>query len=233
MSDNNMDAVDGITRVGRVEGEVLVGKDADEAYLQELADLTDRKLHEHRLQYADGPLLEARQAVEELLIAMREDITREGLRDTPTRVARWYDEHFNRAEPVLTTFENEGTDEMVIQCGIPFYSLCEHHMVPFFGTAVVAYIPSRRIVGLSKLARLVQYHARGLQTQERITHNISEALEILEPHGIGVLLRARHLCMEMRGIKTIGAETVTSDLRGVLREEPSARAEFLTLARGR
>lgn len=169
--------------------------------------------------------------IRHLLGALGQDVEREGLQDTPKRVAKFYAQVM-RPEPVnLTTFKNEGMSEMIIQTGIPFYSLCEHHMVPFFGTAVVAYVPRDRIVGLSKLARLVQYHAAGLQNQERITHNVALALEALEPLGIGVLLKARHLCMEMRGIKVAGAFTTTSDLRGVLREESSARAEFLSLAR--
>lgn len=171
-------------------------------------------------------------AVTHLLEALGEDTSREGLLETPARVAKFYREHFDREPVKLTSFENEGTDELIIQTGIPFYSLCEHHMVPFFGTGVVAYLPGKRIVGLSKLARLVQYHASGLQNQERITGAVADALSELEPRAVGVVLKARHLCMEMRGVKTQGAETITSDLRGLLRENAALRAEFLSLARG-
>lgn len=169
-------------------------------------------------------------AITYLLAGLGEDISREGLRDTPARVAKFYREHIEREPVVLTSFQNEGIDELIVQTGIPFYSLCEHHMVPFFGTATVAYLPGERIVGLSKLARLVQYHARGLQNQERITTQVADALEALEPKAIGVILRARHLCMEMRGVKTQGAQTATSDLRGALRTNQALRMEFLSLA---
>ena len=166
-----------------------------------------------------------------LLAALGEDTNREGLLETPTRVAKFY-ETFLRPKPVkLTTFVNEGTDELIIQTGIPLYSLCEHHMLPFFGTACVGYLPSDRIVGLSKLARLVQFYASGLNNQERITKTIANALEAIKPKAIGVTIRARHLCMEMRGIRVPGAETITSCMRGALRDDAKARAEFLSLTR--
>jgi GTP cyclohydrolase I len=178
------------------------------------------------------PHKSVKSCIEQLLDLLGENPDREGLVNTPGRVARFYTEHFKREPVLLTTFKNEGTDELIIQTQIPFYSLCEHHIVPFFGMAAVAYLPGDRIVGLSKLARLVQYHARGVQNQERITKSVADSLEELQPKAIGVILRARHLCMEMRGVRTPGAETITSDLRGALRIDPKARAEFMTLVKG-
>jgi GTP cyclohydrolase I len=178
-----------------------------------------------------GPMIKDK--VRELLQALGQDLTREGLVQTPARVARFY-EAFLHPEPfTFTTFANEGgSDELIVQTGIPYYSLCEHHLLPFFGTAIVAYIPGDRIVGLSKLARLVQHTAAGLQNQERITAAIAERLmSELEPKGAGVVLRARHLCMEMRGVKAAGTETLTSSLQGVLRTHGATRQEFLELAK--
>jgi GTP cyclohydrolase I len=121
---------------------------------------------------------------------------------------------------------------MVVVKDIPFYTHCEHHMTPFFGTATVAYIPDGKIVGLSKLARVVDAFARRLQVQERLTNQIADALQDnLKPKGVGVVVTARHLCMESRGIQQQGHETITSALRGVMRDLPEARAEFLNLAR--
>jgi len=148
------------------------------------------------------------------------------------RVARFYEAFLNPPPVMFTTFENEnGADEMIVQKGIPFYSLCEHHMLPFFGTAVVAYIPDKRIVGLSKLARCVQFESSALQNQERITQQVCRrVMQELHPKGVGVVLTARHMCMEMRGVKAAGAETVTSSLHGAFKEDPRTRTEFLTLA---
>lgn len=164
---------------------------------------------------------------------------REGLRETPARAAAAWDfwtrgYHKDPAE-VLKTFEDggEGYDEMVIVKDIAVYSKCEHHMADIFGTATIAYIPNGRIVGLSKLSRLVDVFARRLQTQERITVQIADALnDNLQPLGVGVVLRCRHMCMESRGICKQGHETVTSALRGALKDEASARREFLALANG-
>jgi GTP cyclohydrolase I len=170
-------------------------------------------------------------ATRDLLSALGEDPAREGLRDTPARAARFWREQMVPHEFTLTTFVNEGIDEMVVQAGIPFYSLCEHHLVPFFGTATVAYVPGARLVGLSKLARTVQHHARGLQTQERITSLVAATLtEKLSPKGVGVLLRARHLCMEMRGARVAGAATTTSKLTGCFSDDARCRQEFMALA---
>jgi GTP cyclohydrolase I len=178
-------------------------------------------------------------AVRDLLSTIKgENVDREGLLETPMRVAKAFEEWAAgyQLDPgaVLKTFADgaeETSDQMVLVKDIPFYSLCEHHLAPFFGVAHVAYIPSGRIVGLSKLSRLVDIFARRFQVQERMTNQIADALvEHLCPTGVGVMLRARHLCMESRGINRQGASTVTSALRGALREQSDARAEFLSLA---
>lgn len=162
---------------------------------------------------------------------------REGIKDTPKRVQRFYEDFITKGDPTfnLTTFAAEGMDEMIVQREIPFYSLCEHHMLPFFGTAVVAYLPTaNRIIGLSKLARVVDWYARRLQNQERLTQQVAVRLatalgEKDRPACVAVAVRARHMCMEMRGIKARGAETITSYLLGRFRSDASCRAEFLEL----
>lgn len=154
------------------------------------------------------------------------------LRDTPARVAKFMRSwHTKLSEPPpLTTFPNDGTDEMVAVGGIVFYSMCAHHGLPFYGTASIGYVPRDRIVGLSKLARVVDHFARRFQVQEQITRDVAGYLEDeLRPHGVAVVLRAEHLCMSMRGIQKPGHRTITSDLRGVFREKPEARAELLAL----
>ena len=144
----------------------------------------------------------AEDLVRELLKELGEDPTREGLQDTPRRYVKFLREFLNPPAFNFTTFTNEGNDQMVVQGPIPFYSLCEHHMAPFFGHAFVAYIPDKKLVGLSKLARCVDLYANRLQNQERITTQVAARLqEELEPHGVAVLMRAQHLCMEMRGVK--------------------------------
>jgi len=162
---------------------------------------------------------------------------REGLRETPARVAKawefWASGYGRNPAEVLKTFEDgaEGVDEMVVVKDIPFYSHCEHHLAPFFGTATIAYLPEKRIVGLSKLSRLLDIFARRLQVQERLTCQVADAMvEHLQPKGCGVVIKARHLCMESRGICQQGHHTVTSALRGVFKEEPEVRSEFLQLA---
>ncbi|MDR0531612.1 MAG: GTP cyclohydrolase I FolE [Oscillospiraceae bacterium] len=175
-------------------------------------------------------------AVKELLEAMGEDMGREGLRDTPQRVARMYEELFSglTEDPAahLRFFEESG-DEMVIVRDIPFYSMCEHHLLPFFGKAHIAYLPkNRRVLGLSKLARIVGCFARRPQLQERLTCQIADFLyKQLPCAGVAVVLEAEHLCMTMRGAKASGAQTRTSALRGAMREAP-ARAEALSLLKG-
>jgi GTP cyclohydrolase I len=159
---------------------------------------------------------------------------REGLRETPARAAAALDD-LTRGYAVdipglFTTFEAEGYDEMVVMRGVPFYSLCEHHLLPFAGTAALAYIPNGRIVGLSKLARLVDAFARRLQVQERLTTQIADALvEHLSPKGVMVIVEAEHLCMAMRGVEAANVPTVTSAVRGAMQTKPEARAEALAL----
>lgn len=162
---------------------------------------------------------------------------REGLRETPARVAKawkfWTSGYYQDAGDILKVFEDgaDGYDQMVIVKDIPIYSKCEHHLADIFGTATIAYIPNGRIVGLSKLSRLADMFARRLQVQERLTGQIADALEEhLKPLGVGVLIRARHMCMESRGLCQQGHHTITCALRGVLKDQPEARAEFMSLA---
>ncbi|HLS88924.1 MAG TPA: GTP cyclohydrolase I FolE [Sphingobacteriaceae bacterium] len=175
------------------------------------------------------------QAVRMILEAIGEDPQRPGLKDTPARVARAYQEllggmHQDPAEEISVFFEVEN-DEMVLVKDIPFYSLCEHHLLPFFGKAHVAYIPRNgRITGLSKLARVVDVVARRPQVQERLTSQIADALtRRLEPRGVLVVMEAEHLCMTMRGIKKPGSITVTSAVRGIFRDNDKTRAEAFAL----
>lgn len=171
-------------------------------------------------------------AVCDLLMGLGEDLQREGLLGTPRRVVAALRQMLHREEFKFTSFDAEGMSEMVVQTDIPLHSLCEHHMLPFFGTATVAYIPDGKIVGLSKLARAVKYCSAGLQNQERITKAIAEMLdEHLHPKGIGVIIKARHMCMELRGVCAPNVFTTTSELRGLLLHEPETRAEFISLAR--
>ncbi len=174
-------------------------------------------------------------AVRELLLAIGEDPDRDGLRDTPDRVARSYMEIFRglREEPddVLSTTFDLGHDEMVLVKDIEVYSTCEHHLVPFHGVAHVGYIPSRdgRITGLSKIARLVDVYAKRPQVQERLTTQVADAMvRVLQPRGVIVVIECEHLCMSMRGVRKPGARTVTSAVRGGLRE-PATRAEVMSL----
>jgi GTP cyclohydrolase I len=156
------------------------------------------------------------------------------LEGTPGRIARAYAELLTPRQFSMTTFPNdEGYDEMVIARDIPFTSLCEHHLLPFIGTAVVAYLPGERILGLSKLARVVELFARRPQVQERMTKQIAHWLDDnLTPKGVGIVLRAEHTCMTVRGVAARGATTVTSTLLGHLRDDARTRGEFLTLAYG-
>ncbi|MFI1415323.1 GTP cyclohydrolase I FolE [Streptomyces sp. NPDC020707] len=181
----------------------------------------------------------AENAVRELLIAVGEDPDREGLRETPGRVARAYQEIFSglrqRAEDVLTTTFDLGHDEMVLVKDIEVFSTCEHHLVPFRGVAHVGYIPSTsgKITGLSKLARLVDVYARRPQVQERLTTQIADSLmEILEPRGVIVVVECEHMCMSMRGIRKPGAKTITSAVRGQLRDA-ATRNEAMSLIMAR
>lgn len=165
-----------------------------------------------------------------LLQLIGEDPTREGLLDTPKRYLAAFDEFLNPPKFAMTTFDAEKTDEMIVQLDIPFYSFCEHHLLPFFGKGYIAYIPDKKIVGLSKLARTLETFSRRLQNQERITNQVADYLqENLEAKGVAVVLKARHMCMEMRGVKTSDTNTVTSKLLGYFRTDERTRAEFLNL----
>jgi GTP cyclohydrolase I len=170
-------------------------------------------------------------AARELLIALGADLGSEGLRDTPRRMADAYLELLTPKPFNMTTFANdEGYDELVVVRDIPFQSLCMHHVLPFHGVAHVAYLPGDRILGLSKLARVVDLFARDLQLQERLTKQIAAWLqEQLQPKGVGVVLEAEHLCMSFRGAQKPGARTVTSALHGLVRDDPRTRDEFLSL----
>jgi GTP cyclohydrolase I len=180
----------------------------------------------------DRPRIEA--AVREILAAIGEDPTRDGLLDTPARVARMYAEicaglHQDPARHLQTVFEAEH-DEMVLVRDIPLYSLCEHHLAPFLGKAHVAYIPNAdgRVIGLSKFARLVDGYARRPQVQERLTSQIADAMaSSLEPKGVMVVIEAEHLCMSMRGVKQAGSTTVTSAVRGLFRTNVATREEAM------
>lgn len=170
-------------------------------------------------------------AVKTLLKSIGEDTEREGLIDTPKRYVKFLKE-FCTPEPFnMTTFENEGsTNEMIIVSNIPFFSLCEHHLAPFFGTASIAYIPNDKIVGLSKLPRTLDMFSRKPQNQERITQQVADYLmEQLQPKGVAVVIKARHLCVEMRGVKKHDTYTTTSSMKGVFYEELNTRQEFLSL----
>jgi GTP cyclohydrolase I len=189
-----------------------------------------------RLRACQNELLEA--ALVKVLRALDPEPDRPGLTETPRRVAEawreWTSGYGVNPADILKVFEDgaEGCDQMVVVKDIPVYSHCEHHLAAIFGTATIAYIPAGRIVGLSKLSRLVNVFARRLQVQERMTNQIADALhENLKPKGVGVLIRARHMCMESRGINQQGHHTITSALRGAMRDDPTARAEFLELSR--
>ncbi|MEP3264362.1 MAG: GTP cyclohydrolase I FolE [Hyphomicrobiales bacterium] len=182
---------------------------------------------------------EAEAAVKTLLAWAGEDITREGLEDTPKRVAKAYGEFFkgydeNPADVLKTTFDEVGGyGDIVLVRDIPFYSHCEHHMVPFIGKAHVAYYPTSGVVGLSKLARVVDTFSRRLQTQENLTIQIANAIDdALTPRGVAVLMEAEHMCMSLRGVQKAGASTVTTQFTGVFQEEAEEQVRFMQLVRG-
>ena len=177
------------------------------------------------------------QAVRLLLQAIGEDVNREGLRETPERVARMYEEIYGQGEedPRISLRKqfNEEHHEMVLVKDIPFFSMCEHHLMPFFGRAHVAYIPNGRIVGISKLARVVEAFARRPQVQERMTGQIADTInEELRPQGVAVVCEAVHTCMTMRGVKKPGSTVITSAMRGGFRTKSSTRAELMALIHG-
>jgi GTP cyclohydrolase IA len=179
---------------------------------------------------------EAEAAFRTVLQWIGEDVDRDGLRETPARLVRAFEEYFSgyRQEPeqiLQKTFkEIDGYDEMVVLRGVPFESHCEHHVAPIVGRAWVAYVPDRRVVGISKLARVVDAFARRLQIQERLTAQIANTIdEVLKPQGVAVVIRATHLCMSMRGIRKQGGDLVTSRMLGCFRDNPMTRQEFLAM----
>ncbi len=178
------------------------------------------------------------QAVLSIIEAIGEDPTREGMVGTPRRIAEMYAELFmgigvDPKEELAVGFE-EGHHEMVIIKDIPFYSLCEHHLLPFYGIAHIGYIPKGRVVGASKLARVVEILAKRPQIQERLTTQIAETImEALEPNGVAVVIQAEHMCMTLRGVKKPGSNIITSANRGLFRTNAATRAEFLSLVQGR
>jgi GTP cyclohydrolase I len=170
-------------------------------------------------------------AARELLLGLGADIEAEGLEETPRRVAEAYAELLTPHAFRPTTFPNDdGYDELIVARAIPFHSLCMHHLLPFHGVAHVSYLPGERIIGLSKLGRVVEFFSRDLQIQERLTTQVADWLQReLEPKGVGVVLEAEHTCMSLRGVQKLGATTVTSALRGLVRDDARTRQEFLAL----
>ena len=178
-----------------------------------------------------------KELIAELLKTVEPDISREGLADTPRRVDEAWDHLFSgygkNPEDLLTVFDGEKYDEMILVKDIEFYSTCEHHVLPFFGKAHIAYVPRGKIIGLSKMPRLVEIFSRRLQNQERLTGQIAEALEkLLDPKGVAVVLEAQHFCMMARGVEKQGSKVTTSALRGLFKKDASTRSEFLRLIRG-
>ena len=203
----------------------------DDDPLSESGEHLGRRLHA----YAPPPridLAKAAEGVAMLLEGLGVDATAEGLVETPQRVARAYAEMLTPEPFEVTTFPNEvGYDELVVARSIAFSSLCEHHLLPFSGMAHVGYLPAERLIGLSKLARVVDHFSRGLQVQERLTAQVADWLSTeLEPKGVGVVLEADHSCMSLRGPRARCARTVTSALTGFVRDDQRTRAEFLALA---
>lgn len=180
---------------------------------------------------AEPDLVNAEIAAAELLSALRIPQHSESLRATPGRLARALAEITTAADFTVTTFPNdENYSQLVIECDIPFRSICEHHMLAFTGVAHVGYIPGARILGLSKLARLVQHYAARPQVQERLTQQVADWLrDNVAAEGVGVVLSAEHTCMTLRGVRAVGTRTITSAMHGVLRDDPQARSEFMTL----
>ncbi len=196
------------------------------------AEMTLDRIHLAADPPAVADLAAAERAAADFLRALGVGIDVDGLTETPARMARAYAELFRPVPFRLTTFpNNEGYDELVMARGIPFRTVCEHHLLPFSGTAHVGYLPGERILGLSKLARLVEHFAARPQTQERLTKQIADCLfERLTPRGAGAVLEAEHSCMTLRGVRAIGATTVTSAMLGSLRADARSRNEFFALA---
>jgi GTP cyclohydrolase I len=200
-----------------------------------VAALSEPGRHLHAVAGRSAVDLDAAEvAARDLLAALGADLEAEGLRRTPQRIAHAYAELLTPVPFNATSFPNdEGYDELVVVRDIPFQSLCMHHMLPFHGIAHVAYLPGERIIGLSKLGRVVDLFARDLQVQERLTTQVADWLEAqLAPRGVGVIVEAEHLCMSLRGVQKAGSRTVTSALRGSVKEDPRTRQEFLSLVNG-
>lgn len=183
---------------------------------------------------AEDLFRDQRNSIQHLIVCMGDNPDREGLKDTPKRVvkswAQLYAGYNQKPEDVLTTFSADGADQIVLLKDIEIYSMCEHHMLPFYGTAHVAYIPGDKIIGISKLARLVDIYARRLQIQERIGEQVTTALmEILNPRGAACIIEASHMCMRMRGVGKQNSVMTTSSLKGAFLDDASAKAELLTL----
>jgi GTP cyclohydrolase I len=191
-----------------------------------LAEPPERDTQLRRIDHAA-----VQRAARDLLRAFGADPDSAALEETPRRVADAFAELLTPEPFRATTFPNDdGYDELIVARAIPFHSLCMHHLLPFHGLAHIAYLPGERIIGLSKLGRVVEFFSRDLQIQERLTTQIAGWLEReLEPKGVGVVLEAEHLCMSLRGVQKLGAKTVTSALRGLVRDDPRTRQEFLTL----
>ena len=205
--------------------------------MTEVAAAPAREERPHRLSVVRSrsavDLPAAERAVTDLLRALGRDPGDPHLAETPRRVAGSYAELLTPAEFELTTFPNdEGYNELVMARDLPVQSLCQHHLLPFAGVAHIGYLPGERILGLSKLARVLDLFARDLQVQERLTQQVADWLqENLAPRGVGVVIEAEHLCMSLRGVRARGARTTTSALHGLLREDPRSRLEFLALTR--
>ena len=198
----------------------------DRASALALAEPRDPDAHPRRIDH-DA----VQRAARELLRALGADVDAEALEDTPRRVADAYAELLTPQPFRATTFPNDdGYDELIVARAIPFHSLCMHHLLPFHGVAHIGYLPGERIIGLSKLGRVVEFFSRDLQIQERLTTQIADWLGCeLEPRGVGVVLEAEHLCMSLRGVQKLGAKTVSSALHGLVRDDPRTRQEFLAL----
>lgn len=174
------------------------------------------------------------QKIRSLLIAIGENPNREGLKKTPERVLEAYKTIFSgykkNPQDILTIFDGENYDEMIVVKDIEFYSMCEHHMLPFFGSAHIGYIPNKKIIGLSKIPRMIEIYARRLQNQERLTWQIAHALkDLLQPRGVGVILEAKHFCMMSRGVEKKNSVILTSSLLGLFKNNMNTRSEFLKL----
>ena len=224
-----------MTRLAPQEALEELGDVSPVTVVQGEAAPSDRALHLHPRPENEVDLDKATTAVTDLLDALGVDRTADGLAATPARVARAYAELLSPEPFNVTTFANdEGYDELVVARAIPFASLCEHHLLPFSGTAYVGYLPDERLLGLSKLARVVDHFSRRLQVQERLTGQVANFIaETVEPKGVGVVLEAEHLCMSLRGVRASGSRTVTSALKGLVRDDPRTRSEFFALAGAR